>query len=135
MGNCLQRNKLRSQVHQEAEEDINIKQYSSEYYLKEDEIKEEEKPTTAAVNVKKVKILLTKEELEWLMFQVNNAKKIEDALAEIQRSRGAPLKPVDVVFDFDEDEDEDEDEDSCNWRPSLETIPEEEEEEEQESGR
>ncbi|CAN0840968.1 hypothetical protein LINGRAHAP2_LOCUS3032 [Linum grandiflorum] len=115
MGNCLQRNKLRSQVHQEAEEDINIKQYS--------------------INVKKVKILLTKEELEWLMFQVNNAKKIEDALAEIQRSRGAPLKPVDVVFDFDEDEDEDEDEDSCNWRPSLETIPEEEEEEEQESGR
>ncbi|KAK2966517.1 hypothetical protein RJ640_019046 [Escallonia rubra] len=52
----------------------------------------------------RVKIVLTREELEWLMLQLeeNKEKRLEDALAEIERGRRKVL----------------------GWRPSLESITE-----------
>jgi hypothetical protein len=47
--------------------------------------------------------VLTKEELEWLLFQlkVNGGKKLEDVLGEIERGRSMKVK---------------------TWKPSLESI-------------
>ncbi|XP_044477495.1 uncharacterized protein LOC123204758 [Mangifera indica] len=51
----------------------------------------------------KVKIVLTKEELQWLMIQLksNKGKKLEDVLAEIGKERSGKVEP---------------------WKPSLESI-------------
>lgn len=59
------------------------------------EVKSEEKNG----KMQRIKIVLTKEELEWLMLQLNEKKNIEDVLGEIQRSR-----------------------DTANWKPSLDSI-------------
>lgn len=50
----------------------------------------------------KIKILLTKEELEWLIFELKEkgGKKLEDVLVEIERGRGR----------------------NEGWKPSLESI-------------
>ncbi|KAG5228244.1 Protein yibA [Salix suchowensis] len=51
----------------------------------------------------KVKLVLTREELEWLMFQlkINGGKKLEDVLGEIERGRSMKVK---------------------TWKPSLESV-------------
>ncbi|KAJ8555870.1 hypothetical protein K7X08_013366 [Anisodus acutangulus] len=53
----------------------------------------------------RLKIVLTKEELEWLLLQLKfqEGKKLEEFLGEIERNRGNI---------------------SCGWRPSLESITE-----------
>ncbi|PIN13786.1 hypothetical protein CDL12_13587 [Handroanthus impetiginosus] len=53
----------------------------------------------------RIKIVLTKEELEWLMFELKNreGKRLEDLLVEIQRNRE---KSTNVA----------------NWKPSLDSI-------------
>ncbi|CAN0908827.1 hypothetical protein LINGRAHAP2_LOCUS25485 [Linum grandiflorum] len=84
MGNCLQPSKISSQVHDEPQHNQleNIDDEGT-----------------------KVKIVLTKEELEWLMYELKvKHNKLEDALAEIQRNRA--LKSS-----------------NC-WQPSLESISE-----------
>ncbi|KAL8521273.1 hypothetical protein ACS0TY_011709 [Phlomoides rotata] len=82
MGNCIERCKHSSQTDH-------------------DEVKSEQKNGKM-----RIKIVLTKEELEWLMLQLNdtqgNKKNIEDVLGEIQRSR--------------------EDTATANWKPSLDSI-------------
>lgn len=84
MGNCVRGGK---QV-REAEEDV--------------EIKEEEE------SGKKIKLVLTKEELERLMFELksNQGKKLEDVLHEIEREREREKTKIRV------------------WKPSLESISE-----------
>ncbi|CAN1300147.1 hypothetical protein LINPERPRIM_LOCUS24474 [Linum perenne] len=128
MGNCLQGSKLKSQVHQEQDPEELVDRVKDSCNYNE---KEEEEEKSPSVNGVKVKIVLTKEELEWLMFELNGGSttKLEDALAEIQRNR-ASLKPVNFVLDDDEDDDssDDDDDDGC-WRPSLESITEVPEEE------
>ncbi|CAN0908826.1 hypothetical protein LINGRAHAP2_LOCUS25485 [Linum grandiflorum] len=90
MGNCLQPSKISSQVHDEPQH--NQQQKSSVDHNIDDE-------------GTKVKIVLTKEELEWLMYELKvKHNKLEDALAEIQRNRA--LKSS-----------------NC-WQPSLESISE-----------
>ncbi|KAH6760940.1 hypothetical protein C2S52_008387 [Perilla frutescens var. hirtella] len=55
----------------------------------EEEAKSEVEKGREKSNNVRIKIVLTKEELEWLMFQMQKSqgKKIEDVLGEIQRSR------------------------------------------------
>ncbi|KAE9612868.1 hypothetical protein Lal_00027506 [Lupinus albus] len=58
-------------------------------------------------NVLRVKVVLTKEELKWLMLQLNNDKKgmrLEQALEEIERGRDQKVHE--------------------GWKPSLESISE-----------
>ncbi|CAN0908825.1 hypothetical protein LINGRAHAP2_LOCUS25485 [Linum grandiflorum] len=100
MGNCLQPSKISSQVHDEPQHN-QLEVISNDVQEKPSsgETKEGTKEGT------KVKIVLTKEELEWLMYELKvKHNKLEDALAEIQRNRA--LKSS-----------------NC-WQPSLESISE-----------
>ena len=86
MGNCMKKQPKETVMHEKKEEDI-VK-------------KETEK------GVQRVKIVVTKEELQWLMAQLNNkdGKSLEDFLAEIERGR--------------------EKANNLPWKPSLESITE-----------
>ncbi|XP_061961432.1 uncharacterized protein LOC133682170 [Populus nigra] len=86
MGNCI-----KPSARRQHEEDDNMK-----------ELHQEKKNFEKGSSLK-VKIVLTKEELEWLMFQlkVNGGKKLEDVLGEIERGRSMKVK---------------------TWKPSLESI-------------
>ncbi|KAI3468609.1 hypothetical protein Pfo_025272 [Paulownia fortunei] len=68
---------------------------------KEEAKSDKENGTEKSGNIR-IKIVLTKEELEWLMFQLKNTegRSLEDVLGEIQRSR----------------------EKSVSWKPSLDSI-------------
>ncbi|CAA0812088.1 Unknown protein [Striga hermonthica] len=90
MGNCINKSKVRPQT--EA-----IKPHHDQEETKSD--------TDKNGSTVRIKIVLTKEELEWLMLQLENrkGKKVEDVLNEIQRNRGKRH----VV-----------------WRPSLDRITE-----------
>ncbi|KAJ6943656.1 hypothetical protein NC652_009190 [Populus alba x Populus x berolinensis] len=74
MGNCIRSSKIRQH-----EEEDNM-----------EELHQEKKETRIVKGASlKVKIVLTKEELEWLTFQlkVNGGRKLEDVLKEIERGR------------------------------------------------
>ncbi|KAJ6933749.1 hypothetical protein NC651_008985 [Populus alba x Populus x berolinensis] len=73
MGNCIRSSKIRQH-----EEEDNM-----------EELHQEKKETRIKGVSLKVKIVLTKEELEWLTFQlkVNGGRKLEDVLGEIERGR------------------------------------------------
>ncbi|CAN0908823.1 hypothetical protein LINGRAHAP2_LOCUS25485 [Linum grandiflorum] len=110
MGNCLQPSKISSQVHDEPQHN-QLEVISNDVQEKPSsgETKEGTKKSSVDHNIDdegtKVKIVLTKEELEWLMYELKvKHNKLEDALAEIQRNRA--LKSS-----------------NC-WQPSLESISE-----------
>ncbi|CAN1178084.1 hypothetical protein LINPERPRIM_LOCUS8648 [Linum perenne] len=128
MGNCLQQGKLSSQVHEEPQDDqfqfnnndvtLNQKQHQEKKSSRVNHVNDESEGM-------KVKIVLTKEELEWLMYElkVNNhntnggagrsSKKLEEALAEIERNRALKSAISSSAGN-----------NSC-WQPSLESISEE----------
>ncbi|KAG5228250.1 hypothetical protein OIU77_022891 [Salix suchowensis] len=96
MGNCINPS-TRSWRN---EEDDSTKELHQE--------KEGVEPVKESGNVEKaasikVKLVLTREELEWLMFQlkINGGKKLEDVLGEIERGRSMKVK---------------------TWKPSLESV-------------
>ncbi|XP_044485108.1 uncharacterized protein LOC123210688 [Mangifera indica] len=91
MGNCMQRG------HRRREEEAEQQQQQEEEFVKESVDFVE-----GGGGGLKVKIVLTKEELQWLMSQLKSdeGKRLEDVLAEIRRGRG-------------KDE---------AWKPSLESI-------------
>lgn len=62
----------------------------------------------------RIKVVLTKEELEWLVFQLEdkNGKSLEDALAEIERCRGK----------LGQTDDNSRGKVVSNWKPDLESI-------------
>ncbi|KAK9121918.1 hypothetical protein Syun_019535 [Stephania yunnanensis] len=70
----------------------------------------------------RVKVVLTRVELEWLLFQLqerkgggtNSIKRLEDVLGEMERSS----KRVVVGDQYSDDDDED----STRWKPSLDSI-------------
>ncbi|CAN0908829.1 hypothetical protein LINGRAHAP2_LOCUS25485 [Linum grandiflorum] len=100
MGNCLKSSKSNSQVHDE-EEQQQHDQFSN-FHPKQQKSSVDHNIDDEGT---KVKIVLTKEELEWLMYELKvKHNKLEDALAEIQRNRA--LKSS-----------------NC-WQPSLESISE-----------
>ncbi|CAI0441669.1 unnamed protein product [Linum tenue] len=108
MGNCLAPNKKRSQVHEFQEE--HDSKVNSDKTMKTEETETGDVPTNSdGTDVgTKVKIVLTKEELDWLMYELKvKNKKLEDALAEIERNRAMKSASVN----------------SC-WQPSLESISE-----------
>ncbi|CAL1386521.1 unnamed protein product [Linum trigynum] len=115
MGNCLAPNKKRSQVHEFQEE--HDSKVNSDKTMKTEETGDVPTTNNGGTDVgTKVKIVLTKEELDWLMYELKvknsggeggSTKKLEDALAEIERNRA--LKSASV--------------NSC-WQPSLESISE-----------
>lgn len=92
MGNCIRGGK---QV-REFEEDIEIEEEKDYHGHQEEE------------SGKKIKLVLTKEELEWLMFELksNQGKRLEDVLQEIERARERGKTKLRV------------------WKPSLESITE-----------
>ncbi|KAI5595267.1 hypothetical protein POPTR_003G140100v4 [Populus trichocarpa] len=94
MGNCIRSSKIRQH-----EEDDNMEELHQE--KKETRIVKESGSFEKGASLK-VKIVLTKEELEWLTFQlkVNGGRKLEDVLGEIERGR---MKVK-------------------TWKPSLESI-------------
>ncbi|CAI0408691.1 unnamed protein product [Linum tenue] len=103
MGNCLAPSKKRCQVHQ-VEEQHDLPAVNR----KSDNTTNPEKGETddGGGGGVKVKVVLTKDELEWLMYELRvKSNKLEDALAEIERNRA--LKSVSVY--------------QC-WQPSLESI-------------
>ncbi|KAL8063986.1 hypothetical protein ABFX02_01G061900 [Erythranthe guttata] len=73
--------------------------------MKEEEEEEEEK--SSGGNNTRIKIMLTKEELNWLMMELQNkeVKRIEDLLGEIELQRSR--QKINVVV---------------NWKPSLDSI-------------
>ncbi|KAL5541299.1 hypothetical protein UlMin_042521 [Ulmus minor] len=92
MGNCMEactERKIETEKMQKQEEEIE----RESGFVKE---------TNLGKGSIRVKIVLTKEELEWLMLQLKNkgGKSLEDVLAEIERSR-AKME---------------------GWKPSLESI-------------
>lgn len=96
MGNCIERSKHTPQTETEMMNQHHV----------HDEVKEEEEEVEVQKGKRenmKIKILLTKEELEWLMFELENrqGKGLEDVLGEIQRNRA---KSASV------------------WKPSLDSI-------------
>ncbi|CAK7335719.1 unnamed protein product [Dovyalis caffra] len=95
MGNCI-----KPSTRRQHEEDDNMEELHQE--KKELDFLKESGNFEKGASVK-VKIVLTKEELEWLMFQLkaNGGKKLEDVLEEIERGRSMKVKP---------------------WKPSLESI-------------
>ncbi|KAJ7010486.1 hypothetical protein D5086_000813 [Populus alba] len=95
MGNCI-----KPSTRRQHEEDDNMKELHQE--KKELEFVKESGNFEKGSSLK-VKIVLTKEELEWLLFQlkVNGGKKLEDVLGEIERGRTMKAK---------------------TWKPSLESI-------------
>ncbi|CAI0408692.1 unnamed protein product [Linum tenue] len=111
MGNCLAPSKKRCQVHQVEEQHdlpaVNRKSDNTTNPEKSGEflISKGETDDGGGGGVK-VKVVLTKDELEWLMYELRvKSNKLEDALAEIERNRA--LKSVSVY--------------QC-WQPSLESI-------------
>ncbi|CAN1178083.1 hypothetical protein LINPERHAP2_LOCUS33476 [Linum perenne] len=111
MGNCLRSSNLRSQVHDEEQD---------QFEFQNTNINSQEKKLIVngdSDQGMKVKIVLTKEELEWLMYELklNNhntnggAGRLEEALAEIERNRALKAAISN---------------NSC-WQPSLESISEE----------
>ncbi|KAJ4828891.1 hypothetical protein Tsubulata_013764 [Turnera subulata] len=100
MGNCVSPS---LQKQHEVEEMV---MYQEEHNQKEaggDQFVEESGKKGSSL---KVKVVLTKEELEWLMLQLTSdggSKKLEDVLKEIEKCRGKAKA----------------------WRPSLESIMEE----------
>ncbi|KAK2664283.1 hypothetical protein Ddye_002857 [Dipteronia dyeriana] len=101
MGNCMERfseseeNMKMEEEQQEGDQTINKLGFVKE-------ISDDDELVKGGV---KVKIVLTKEELEWLMFQLKNnqGKKLEEILGEIERGR-LREKVVEA------------------WKPSLESI-------------
>uniref|UniRef100_A0A2C9WA32 Uncharacterized protein n=1 Tax=Manihot esculenta TaxID=3983 RepID=A0A2C9WA32_MANES len=98
MGNCI---KPSARQGQQEEEDL------EKYYPQEKELEAGFGKKSDDIDEKgslKLKIMLTKEELEWLMFQlkVNKGKKLEDVLQEIERERERGKVK--------------------SWKPSLESI-------------
>ncbi|GAB4857555.1 hypothetical protein Ancab_015463 [Ancistrocladus abbreviatus] len=89
MGNCMETWRLNPKV-------------------EEDQRLEEGKQSGFVKNGLRVKIVLTKEELEWLILQLNNnnggGKRLEDVLKEIERGRRETA------------------EGGGGWKPSLECI-------------
>ncbi|KAJ9173724.1 hypothetical protein P3X46_016833 [Hevea brasiliensis] len=100
MGNCLKP----SARQRKDEEDI--EQYDNQDYQKKEPKADfgKESGDFDDRSGLKVKIVLTKEELQWLMFQlkVNEGKKLEDVLLEIERERERGKVKA--------------------WKPSLESI-------------
>ncbi|KDP25296.1 hypothetical protein JCGZ_20452 [Jatropha curcas] len=88
MGNCIKPSSMKKQQ----EEDFEMEKYR-DYGDEEQEFEKENGSFDSENNSKngvKVKIVLTKEELEWLMFQLtvsNGGKKLADVLQEIERER------------------------------------------------
>ncbi|CAN1254422.1 hypothetical protein LINPERPRIM_LOCUS8650 [Linum perenne] len=115
MGNCLRSSNLRSQVHDEEQDQFEFQNTNINYQEKKLIVNGDSDQGM------KVKIVLTKEELEWLMYELklnNNttnggggrfSKKLEEALAEIERNRALKAAISN---------------NSC-WQPSLESISEE----------
>ncbi|KAJ9148068.1 hypothetical protein P3X46_030163 [Hevea brasiliensis] len=98
MGNCIKPSTKQRQLEEE-----DMEQYDHQDY-QERELEAECGKESNEKGSLKVKIVLTKEELEWLMFQLkfNEGKKLEDVLQEIERERErAKVK---------------------SWKPSLESI-------------
>lgn len=93
MGNCMETCRER---HEEGEED---------------ERNEEEEIKGSGYGVR-VKIMLTKEELEWMMFQLKEkgGKSLEDVLRDIERARSSSSSPAAVAWKVE------------GWKPSLESI-------------
>ncbi|KAK4435473.1 hypothetical protein Salat_0710700 [Sesamum alatum] len=67
---------------------------------------EEETPKNGS-SMMRIKVVLTKEELEWLMSQLKNTegRRLEDVLGDIKRSRDNITTPTTVA-----------------WKPSLDSI-------------
>ncbi|CAL0311393.1 unnamed protein product [Lupinus luteus] len=99
MGNCMETCTERQQ--DDAVEMQKQQQHDEESgFVKENGDDDKEKK-----NVLRVKVVLTKEELKWLMLQLNNEKegmKLEQALEEIERRRDQKVNE--------------------GWKPSLESI-------------
>ncbi|OAY56360.1 uncharacterized protein LOC110609917 [Manihot esculenta] len=102
MGNCL-----KPSARQRQQEEEVLKKYYDQVYQERELGAEFGKESDDDFDEKgslKVKIVLTKEELEWLMLQlkVNEGKKLEDVLQEIERERERGKVK--------------------SWKPSLESI-------------
>lgn len=99
MGNCIE-----TCLQRENTEELRMQKQETEEktgdFSKEEDIGMEKSKTYM-----RLKIVLTKEELEWLLLQLKfkEGKNLEDVLGEIERSRGKI---------------------SCGWKPSLESITE-----------
>ncbi|WCJ26518.1 hypothetical protein M5689_008326 [Euphorbia peplus] len=101
MGNCMRTSKIQVR---EDEEDYDKKDYENYHYHHDQEEQQEEEEVKESGN--KIKIVLKKEELEWLMYELktNQGKKLEHVLQEIERERERERSQVKV------------------WKPSLERI-------------
>ena len=99
MGNCMETCRERQEEEKEKEEE------------EEKERNQGEEEKGSGYGGVRVKIMLTKEELEWMMFQLKDkaggGKSLEDVLREIDRSRSAAA-PSSWRIE--------------SWRPSLECI-------------
>ncbi|XP_058203570.1 uncharacterized protein LOC131317903 [Rhododendron vialii] len=94
MGNCMERSRQGQEVGRKQGEQENEEKESG--FVKEGGFE------NGGGGIR-IKIVLTKEELEWLMFELQkgkNGKKLEDVLGEIEKGRGKIV----------------------GWKPSLESI-------------
>ncbi|XP_043698354.1 cilia- and flagella-associated protein 251-like [Telopea speciosissima] len=112
MGNCLetcresqqQEGVKKQQQQQQQQHEVEAK--GSGFIEEEEEAEEEEEKKDVGKGGLRVKIVLTKEELEWLMFQLKEKEKekgrkcLEDLLEELEEGRGRTEA----------------------WKPSLESI-------------
>lgn len=91
MGNCVEKCTHNPQRREERQQ--------------EEEERQQREEGNEGSNVR-VKVVVTKEELKWLMFELGNrgGKKLEDILAEIERGRSEKSG------------------DELGWKPSLERI-------------
>ncbi|XP_019447158.1 PREDICTED: uncharacterized protein LOC109350370 [Lupinus angustifolius] len=104
MGNCMETCTLRQQddaveIQKQHQHDEETGRTNGFVKINGDDDKGKKK------NVLRVKVVLTKEELKWLMLQLNNDKegmKLEQALEEIEKSRDRKVHE--------------------GWKPSLESI-------------
>lgn len=96
MGNCVETCLQRGNI----EELSSIQEEKNEEFVLKENIHEMEKGKTNM----RLKVVLSKEELEWLLLQLKfrEGKNLEEVLEEIERNRGGKI--------------------SSGWKPSLESI-------------
>lgn len=105
MGNCME-----TCMNRQAEIDIEHEHHQHDQCLEEENEKEGGFDEKRKV---RIKVVLTKDELEWLVFQLEdkNGRSIEDVLAEIERCRGKLEESSDSFRGK-----------VVSWKPVLESI-------------
>ncbi|CAN6578916.1 unnamed protein product [Malus baccata var. baccata] len=98
MGNCVE-----TCTQKQEQEHIQMQQHEQEDYERENEGRFVKENILGKDGNIRVKIVLTKEELGWLMLQLKDSggRNLEDVLQEIQKSRAKAIE---------------------GWKPSLESI-------------